>query len=269
MKQIFFTMVFLLSCLPMESGAQWPLTQNAVFTSVEGKVTVTDNKGMERIGQKDSEAYPGETVMVAGDSRAGLSFFDGSVVELRPNTRFRIVSLKHPNDRQKELRFSLMTGWVLAKVRKLTTTSSLFEVEAGGVICGVRGTQFSVGYEPDRELVELKVLEGAVYAKTDGMTHFLDAGDQMKFDHGRVDSRLRQDAGSAVAGIQKKAPELNRDGALSLGLMDLNSQFMSNISVNGMGLAANPSLGGVAAQQGFQLTTLGSLVPLGLPITLP
>jgi hypothetical protein len=269
MKQTILALVFFLVCIPRESTAQWLFTQNAIFISVIGQVTVKDNKGLIREGEKDSEAYLGETVLVGKDSQATLRFFDGSTVEIKPNTEFMIVSLKHPTDKQKEIRFTLISGWVLAKVQKLKTASSLFEIEAGGVICGVRGTQFSVVYEPTQERVDLKVTQGRVYAKADGKTNFLNAVEEMEFNHGRLNSHLNQDRKSAIKDIQEKVPDFKVAEALPLALEDLNAQFMGEILLNGKGFSTNSALGGTL-QSSTNLANVGSLLPVnGIYLKLP
>jgi hypothetical protein len=263
MKKILSALVFFLACAPVKSTAQWLFAQNAVFISVEGQVTVQDAKGMTRSAKKDSEVYEGETVVVAADSRALLRFFDGSTVELRPHTRLAIASLKHPADKQKEIRFALISGWVLAKVQKLATASSLFEIEAGGVVCGVRGTQFSVAYEPTGGKVDLKVMEGTVYAKSGGRTHLLNAGEEMEFNHGDPSANTGPNKKFA---IREMVPELKVAQTLPLGLMDLSSQFQLGLSVNGSVFGSSPMVSG-AVQTGIHLSSVGTPSLLnGLPL---
>src|SRR5579859_3251951 len=103
MKKILLSLVFFLAAMPTRSLAQWPYAQNAFFESVTGKVTVADKGGMIRKVEKGLAVFSGETVFVAKDSYATLRFFDGSTVELKPSTQFMIASLKHPDNRQKEI----------------------------------------------------------------------------------------------------------------------------------------------------------------------
>ncbi len=271
MKHIFLTLVFLWVCLPQESTAQWLYTQNAAFLSVSGQVSVKNVQGSIRKGAKDSEVYWGETVRVDQDSLAALRFFDGSNVEINPNSQLMITSMNHPTDQQKEIRLRLMAGWVLAKVEKLKTASSLFEIEAGGVVCGVRGTQFSVEYEPNQETVDLKVMEGTVYAKAQDKTYFLNGGDEIEFNHGQPDSLHSQDTKSALKDIKQEAPDLRLAEALPPGLEDLNAQFMGIISFRGNGFSANPALSlNGTAELGPALGSVSSFLPGNvLHLTLP
>jgi hypothetical protein len=253
MKKILPVFIFFLVFLPLKSMAQWPFSQNAVFLSVSGKVTVVDAKGTVRAGEKDSEAFPGETIKVADNSGAILRFFDGSIVELKSKTQFMIAALEHPMGTQKELNFTLVSGWVTAKVQKLLTSSSLFEIEAGGVVCGVRGTEFLVAYEPSLEKVGLKVMEGTVYAKTGGQTHLLKAGEEIEFNHGQPNSRLYQGTKSAMEEVRDKVTGGKMAEITPLSLRDLNSQFLVGISVNGNGLVADPTVSG-PVQSRFHLS---------------
>jgi len=267
MKKILLALVFVLVCVPKNSTAQWLFDQNAVFVSVDGKVTVTDTRGTTRLAEKDSEAYEGETVKTAESSKAVLRFFDGSTLGLNADTQLVISSLKHPADKQKEIHFTLMAGWVLARVQKLMTASSLFEIEAGGVVCGVRGTQFSVSYEPAQESIDLKVIEGTVYAKAGGKVHLLRGGEEIEFNHGQPNSRVYQDMKSASREMRGKDSDLKVAETLPLGLLDLNSQFMLSLSVNGSRLAANPIVPSASVQSTISLSGIGGPSLLnGLPL---
>lgn len=148
MKKNLLALILFLSCSPSPVPAQWLYDQDAVLVSAEGAVTIQDTKGVTAAGRTGMEVPAGGMVSTGWDSQAEIRFFDGSVLKVKSDSQLRVLSLAHPTDQQKMIRFKLLAGLVEATVHKLMTASSLFEIEAGGVVCGVRGTQFSVAYDP-------------------------------------------------------------------------------------------------------------------------
>jgi hypothetical protein len=61
-------------------------------------------------------------------------------------------------------------------VNKLFSSRSSFEIEAGGVVCGVRGTKYSVFYDPSTGKVDVAVTEGTVWSTADGHTQEFHGG---------------------------------------------------------------------------------------------
>jgi hypothetical protein len=102
----------------------------------------------------------GDRILTKADSLAYLEFKNGGVVEVNPNSDFKVNEAQAETDFRG--RFLLAFGKVMSMVHKLTTTHSAFEVEAGGVIAGVRGTVFSVEYNGYKCPVIEKTYEGSV-----------------------------------------------------------------------------------------------------------
>ncbi|HJT24710.1 MAG TPA: FecR family protein, partial [bacterium] len=183
MKSPLRAVVFLITCFFIV-GAAWAAATDAVFLSVSGKVSVKDTGGKSRTAKTNSTAAEGETVQVEKGGEATLVFFDGSTLDAKSNTQFILSALQKPSTNEKKLRFNLDFGALMARVQKLMTASSQFEIQAGGIVCGVRGTEFSVVYDPTMGSVDLKVIEGSVYAKTGGIITTVPAGQERKFLNG-------------------------------------------------------------------------------------
>lgn len=199
----------------------------ALFTQVQGKVTVQAKKGKKtRPALKDGSVAEGESVTTGKDARAVLRLFDGSELEVRPNTSFTLSSLQQPSAKEKILKFKLAFGGLLAKVRKLLTPTSSFEVSAGGVVCGVRGTQFEMDYNPDTHQVDLHVLDGTVYTQYNGHTVLYTGGQNAHFP---PDQTGGPSNGTNPPG--NSGGSNGQDGGLSLG--DLNGVFVAGLGVNG------------------------------------
>jgi hypothetical protein len=101
-----------------------------------------------------------------------------------------LATLKQTDPLVKNFMFHLGLGKVFAFVSKLMNAKSSFEIEAGGVICGVRGTEFSVGVDPDTKRVDLNVYQGTVAASAGGSTHFFTGGQQGLFQNGHWDGKV-------------------------------------------------------------------------------
>jgi hypothetical protein len=167
--------LFLFSCLGLalipaggRSAAQSPLTQ-ATFTSVTGIVTLIGPNGQApQTVVLGSTAQEGDKVLVEKDSSATLKMFDGSQLQIGAESSVLLSKLRKPSWRDKLLAFQLLVGQVTAQVKKLASSNSSFEIEAGGVVCGVRGTKFTMDYNLADRTLDLDVLEGTVYTQANG-----------------------------------------------------------------------------------------------------
>jgi hypothetical protein len=202
-----------------------------IFTAVKGQVEVKTKKGHKaKTAEKDLTVFEGDRVITQDQSSATLRFFDGSTLDISPNTEFVLSKVQKPSDttQDKILQFKLIVGQLLAAVQKLTTSKSSFEIEAGGVVCGVRGTRFSLECVSGQHApqVVLKVFEGTVYAiDTKGNKFFFHPGSFIKFEND-----VQTDISKAANLPANSNNGDNNNG--STGLNDLNQQFKSNIIVN-------------------------------------
>lgn len=264
MKSFLLIAVFLTAYLFITGTGQAAAT-DAVFSSVSGKVSVRDLAGKIRMAQNDSGAVEGETVRVEDGAKASLVFFDGSSLEAKPHSQFVLSALRHPSPNEKKIRFNLLFGGLLAKVQKLLTANSQFEIEAGGVVCGVRGTEFSVDYYPSKGLVGLKVMKGSVYAKAGGSTTTVPAGQEKKFLNGSP--LVGAGGGGASQTLTRSAGRLEPAIPGTLALDDLSAQFTGTLSINGSSIVRAPVLGS-SLQSNLQLMNVAGPVGIILP-TLP
>jgi hypothetical protein len=226
-KMMFAFALMGLSASPLFAATHSDLNQG-IFTAVQGQVEVKPKKGHKaKTAEKDLTVFEGDKVITQDKSSATLRFFDGSTLDISPNTEFVLSKMQKPTDTtpDKILQFKLVVGQLLAAVQKLTTSKSSFEIEAGGVVCGVRGTKFSLECVSGQHApqVVLKVFEGTVYAiDTKGNKFFFHPGSFIKFEN------------DVQTDISKAANLLtnNNNGNNPTGLNDLNQQFKSNIIVN-------------------------------------
>ena len=155
-----------------------------VFISVAGPVSVVHGKKALQ-AQKDATVQEGETVVTGADATATLRFFDGSEVKVKPDTRFSLDKLEKLQAQDKLIHFKLAVGKLLATVKKLASSKSSFEIEAGGVVCGVRGTEYEVDYDPAQDKLDLFVTDGSVWATSHGETFEYHHGEEGHFNQGK------------------------------------------------------------------------------------
>ena len=159
----------------------------ATFTSLNGKVTIKNRSGKSRTALMTSTVPEGSTVTTEADGKATLKMFDGSTLELKPNTSIVASSLRQPSLGEKILKFRLKFGEIMAAVKKLASAKSSFETDGGGVVCGVRGTRYLMRYNPQTGKVDVVVFDGTVWATGDGKTFVLQGGEEHHFTHGHSD----------------------------------------------------------------------------------
>jgi hypothetical protein len=126
-------------------------------------------------------------VRTGANSTAYLEFQNGGIVEVGPNSNMKVGELDiTPTDFK--ARFLLSVGEFKAKVAKLMTASSVFEVQAGGVVCGVRGTIFGVDYDETQNKISALTYEGTIFTRSGGKEELVEKGYGLAVDQGGAPS---------------------------------------------------------------------------------
>lgn len=227
-----------------------------IFTSVNGKVQIKSKSGNKtREAKKDSTVLEGERITTGKDSSAVLRLFDGSELKVSSKTEFWLSKLQTPSVKDKVLKFKLAFGQLAAKVKKLASSKSSFEIEAGGVVCGVRGTEYTYSYDPVTNKVTVKVLEGTVFMNSGGQTYLFTAGQTIEFDNGKPnpanppsqtqggdkDKDNNNDGNKDTSGGDGTD---NGEDYSTSSLADLNEQFGDGLSINGDNSFTDPAVEG-------------------------
>ncbi len=105
---------------------------------------------------------PTDTILRTGkEALCEITLADGSTVKISSSSVFRLDEQLYTGDSgKKKERFSLIFGRVRAKVQKLLTPDSVFEIKSGTALAGVRGTSFGVQY--DGAVAQVLTFEGSV-----------------------------------------------------------------------------------------------------------
>jgi len=131
---------------------------------IAGDVNVLHPNGKTEVLAKGKPLESGESILTGNGGRAQVRFSDGGLVSLQPNTEFKIANYVDEADPKQDrflvdlLRGSMraITGLIGKRNRenyKVTTTTATI---------GIRGSGFSVGYNPDGSLgitTELDAIE--------------------------------------------------------------------------------------------------------------
>ena len=152
-----------LSLLPVLASAQ--STMKATVSFLAGKAVALDSKGVVRDLKSGDSIHEGEKIRLeTKKSRVVLKVSDGTELRLKGRTQIGFTQFNRSASGQtRKTKLELAWGHIWAKVAKLTNKSSRFEVKAGGVICGVRGTTLAGEFNPDHKEGTFWNIEGHVY----------------------------------------------------------------------------------------------------------
>jgi hypothetical protein len=180
-----FSFTFFLLVFSFSPGAKADIEPSAQDVITEYFIVDVEGAGDVQIlkeGQTEwqgahvgSRLEEGDQISVGGDTEAVLSLKSETVVHLDEGTKMSVARLEENQTNGFLSRLTLLTGAILSDVRKhLSENNSQFEVESGGVVCGVRGTVFEVANNDGA--VQTSTDEGVVDLKTPKGTRQVAAG---------------------------------------------------------------------------------------------
>ena len=175
MRMVF--LIFTLSCfssLLRADDADQNQKVQLFVAQVQGKVFVVHG-GVQHQANPPEPLVETDEIKTGDDSKGYLEFQNGGVVEVGPDSDVTVSQLETGGEDFKA-RFLLAWGKLKAKVMKLTTSNSSFEVEAGGVVAGVRGTVFGVDYDKTKQQVDAETFEGSILTRAGGKEEVVDKG---------------------------------------------------------------------------------------------
>jgi len=135
------------------------------FTAIVGLVDVTSPGKAARPVKKGDPVSEGDFIRTKSGARAEITFADGSILRIAPDSRLRITSyLIHGKTADGKL--DLFRGKVQSIIRKQMgrlfsrRNANRYEVRTPTAICGIRGTDFFMYY--------IKGVSGAVFREGKG-----------------------------------------------------------------------------------------------------
>ena len=160
--------IIAMSMLPL-IGCSGRSDQQAVLSMKDGQVFVmeagADNWVEAQVGLTLEE---GDAIKVDDDSRAELTFFEGSTVELEAGTVVRISELSiATNTGSTTIMINEEVGQTISRVKKLTDAASRYEVETPACAAVVRGSIMEV-YVDEEGITKVSNMEGSIATTAQG-----------------------------------------------------------------------------------------------------
>jgi hypothetical protein len=180
--------------LGLSAGFLHAETTESLRYSVEdlqGHASLTKADGASEDVKEGTQIGPGEQIQLDPDAQAVLMLNEETTVQLGPGTRLKVSQLETKPQNGFVSKLKLLGGRILSQVQKLGESRSTFEVEGGGVVCGVRGTLFEV--ELQGEDLEARTQEGEVAVSSNGKNESVKAGRALAYRRGLLRMRRRLD----------------------------------------------------------------------------
>jgi hypothetical protein len=147
-------------------------------SSVSGDVQVLRSGSTESVKATNGmELAVGDTITTGSNGSAKLTFFDGSVMEIKANSEILVNELSTASTGSTSVSLMEQVGSTINRIGKLVDSSSKYEVETPAAVAVVRGTTFDLVVEEDGETT-VKSEEGSVDFTAAGVTVTVNKGFQ-------------------------------------------------------------------------------------------
>ena len=157
-----------------------------VLEDIQGSAVQVLEAGTDQwaAGEEGEVLESGDELRVGADSQAALMLQSDTSIQVSANSDIKVDQIEDNHKGGFFSKLKITAGQLLADVEKhLDESQSTFEVEANGVVCGVRGTAFEVSAQGDD--VQTLTHEGTVDVITGGKDNFVRAGNAFSFRRGR------------------------------------------------------------------------------------
>jgi hypothetical protein len=137
-------------------------TQKAKLTYFKGNISIFRKQALI-YPETNMGIYPGDSIVTAEESTAEITYEDGSVSSVLPNSVLKVGQLKKENGLF-STKIKTWVGSVLCKVQKLRKGDS-FQVYTPTAVATVRGTVFEASVSEANE-TSINILSGELLAKS-------------------------------------------------------------------------------------------------------
>lgn len=174
----FIPIILVPTATPTKIETPGPLVY--VLEDLKGNVHIREGGSTQAEPAEEEETVQaGDEIITQAASEASLTLDENTMFHLSENSDVQVDQL-NPNSSNGFLsRITLLAGKALSEVEKLGDSHSTFEVEAGGVICGVRGTSFEI--QKQGQSVNTLTFHGEVEMRKGDITQQVAAGHQAAF----------------------------------------------------------------------------------------
>ena len=139
---IFVVIVVIAVVISMLAFSSDESEQLTFLSSLEGDVLVMKaGTGSWAEGQSGQQLEENDIIKLGDDSRASITFFDGSTIDLEAGTQIQINNLE-PGDNVNTISLEQEVGRSISRVIKLADTASNYEIETPSGVAAARGWSF-------------------------------------------------------------------------------------------------------------------------------
>ena len=118
------------------------------ISSVTGTVQVLKNGSTNPVNATNGmELAVGDTITTGNNGSANLTFFDGSVMEIKANSEILVNELTTSSTGSTAVSLKQTVGSTINRIGKLVDSSSKYEVETPAAVAVVRGTIFDLAVQ--------------------------------------------------------------------------------------------------------------------------
>jgi hypothetical protein len=164
MKCFFFlvNIITITTMMLMCFGCRGNSQDLSVITSVTGEISVLKAGTQTPVtGQTGMNIKVGDAVKAGANSTAVITFFDGSTIELKPDTRIELTTLDKGGAGAVTILLEQAVGETISRVTKLADPKSRYEIETVAATAAVRGSTMVV-YVASNGITSVGNEEGAI-----------------------------------------------------------------------------------------------------------
>jgi len=160
------------------------IASQCTLSIFEGNIEVLDAGADEwRTGVDDMSLSAGMRIRTASESRALLTFFEGSTIELDSETDIEIKQVEYDGEHDTTIVMKQWLGKTWNRVVKMIDAGSRYEVQTPSAVAIVRGTQF-VAEVDETGLTRVQTTEGLVSVVAQGEEVYVPVGQQTTVETG-------------------------------------------------------------------------------------
>ena len=158
------------------------------ISSVTGTVQVLKNGSTNPVNATNGmELGVGDTITTGSNGSATLTFFDGSVMEIKASSQILVNELSTASAGSTAVSLKEQVGNTINRVAKLVDSSSKYEVETPAAVAVVRGTVFDLQVQQNGDTT-VKAEQDSVSFTASGVTVTVNQGFQSSASKGGTPS---------------------------------------------------------------------------------
>jgi len=162
------------SCACSQSSDQY-----CVITTISGAVTVLPKGSVTwNEAEVNMQLREGDRIRTASNSSVVITLFEGSVIELEPDTEVGIKELSMAvGTGSTTISLEQTIGTTISRVQNLVDTASSYEIATPSAVAAVRGTEYEVEVLSDNTTMVV-VTEGSVLVNAQGVAVVVNDGER-------------------------------------------------------------------------------------------